>query len=536
MLEYPEVSIAVAIRDHNFPDLNDFLSTELSDGGGKIATEAAAPSPFLLMGPSNAELKNSPKALSVQSIMSVSNLLNSTAFLGGEGHVDEAVLDATMHGTSPNHPTANSMDMDFFDDVLPTIDMGPVSQTSKGSATVGIGLDNGVPAHGNTSVTTPTRGSNLPKPSFFETKSWGYGAGKTMKRARAAFESEKQKARIDQKRPKTMLVKVEHREGGPIGLSKSAMAARNARAAEGRGEFKVNTAKFGNWKKKILLLDRNAEFNETQIRVVRHSVCGRSVKVKEPYDTTRFSDHIKNECANLKPKPSAGTSTLFKFGISTLKRGTNSDKISTPPAGVEHKPCSGITKANNERIPLYLGRTGALGGGGRSVTIIAMERFKKAYKLLTSRQKTEVLTVQAHEHQWHNDHENLRVFSTSCSREVKFSNLEIVTVPPCRPCSALLSNNNFKAALSVPVPLDKHYIHVNYRFCNRHLGHIYARTKGLKKLIEAEVTLLSSHTISISLNFDRTLNLPLAFVMLRKCCPESLPTTMSSRALLRLWF
>ena len=453
-----------------------------------MAAEAVAPSLFLPMGPSEAaaKTKNSPEASSAQPIKSISNILNPKAL-------------------------SNATDIDSH---------------------------NGVAVHGNMSV---TRGSNLRQTSFCATKSREYG--KTTKRARTASESSNQKARMGCKKPKVVHVEVKHREGGPIGLSKLATAARNARAAEERGEFKVNAVKMGNWKKKILLLDHNAEFDETQIRIVRHSICGRNVKVKEPYDTTRFSYHIDKECANLKPKPSAGTPTLFKmFGISTVKRGIvginhNNLKTSTPPADVERKPCPGIMKTNNERIPVYLGRTGTLGGGGRSVTVIAMEKFKKAFKLLTSCQKREVLTAQVHEHQWRNDHENLRVFSTSCSHEVKSSDpVGLNNVPPCGPCSSLLSNNNFKSALSVPVPLNKHYIHINYWFRNRHLGHLYARTKGLKILIEAEVPLLSSYAISILLNFDRTLNLPPVFVTLKECCPGSLPAMMSLQALLRLWF
>ena len=70
----------------------------------------------------------------------------------------------------------------------------------------------------------------------------------------------------------------------------------------------------GNWKKKILLLDHNAEFDETQICIVRHSICGQNVKVKEPYNITCFSYHIDKECVNLKPKPSVGTPTHVRVG------------------------------------------------------------------------------------------------------------------------------------------------------------------------------------------------------------------------------
>jgi hypothetical protein len=111
-----------------------------------------------------------------------------------------------------------------------------------------------------------------------------------------------------------------------------------------------------NWKKKILLLDCNAKFNETQIQIVQDSVCEQNIKVKKPYDTTCFSYHINKKGANLKPKPSRGMPILFKmFGNSTIKKGIDHNKASTLPANIACKPCPGITKVDNQCVQVYLG-------------------------------------------------------------------------------------------------------------------------------------------------------------------------------------
>lgn len=351
--------------------------------------------------------------------------------------------------------------------------------------------NSGALTQGNTGTTVASKLFHLSTSPTISQK-----CAKTKKRSQTVSNPSDQNGRMGSKKLKTKphCDRNLEQQGGPVGISRSARASREARAAAISGEFKVNAVKMEKWRMKILLLDRHAEFNQKDIRVVRHSVCGRDVTVKEPYDTNRFSQHVNDECANLKPKPNAGTPTLFKMfanqvANSAAKGGirVNGPDKGTLLANVDRKPCPGITKTNNQRILVYLGRTGALGGGGRSVTAIAMEKFGKAFIMLELKQKKEVLDTQAHEHQWRNDHKHLRVFSISCSHNVNVDSSSLDHIPPCGPCFSLLSNNSFKRALNIPIPLDENYIHVNYRFRNQHLGHLYARMKGLKELIEVEV-------------------------------------------------
>ena len=93
--------------------------------------------------------------------------------------------------------------------------------------------------------------------------------------------------------------------------------------------------------------------------------------------------------------------------------------------------------------------------------------------------------VQHLEHQWRNNHTNLRIFSTACKGWIHKTKTDPTS--HCSECHSLLSNNQFKIALRKPVPADENYIFVNRRFQHSILGEHYARAKGLKNLIETAV-------------------------------------------------
>ncbi|KAJ7852261.1 hypothetical protein B0H13DRAFT_1453529, partial [Mycena leptocephala] len=105
-----------------------------------------------------------------------------------------------------------------------------------------------------------------------------------------------------------------------------------------------------------------------------------------------------------------------------------------------------------------LQRTGALGGGGRSLTALAKEKFGKFFAKLGNRKKQIISDTQHREHRWRNDHSNLRVFSTRCRKEV-ISRLPGSRTLPCSECSSLLGLKNFKQAIRRPAPDDKDYIY-----------------------------------------------------------------------------
>ena len=151
-------------------------------------------------------------------------------------------------------------------------------------------------------------------------------------------------------------------------------------------------------------------------------------------------------------------------------------------------PCPGITEADNPKVVQYLKRTGALGGGGRSLPAIAKGLFNKLFSKVTmEKNRQKVVDTQMHEWKWRNDHANLRVFSTSCQKKVADRSAAAKRSKPCSECHAVLQSKAFKNAIRRPIPSDKKIIFVNHRFRNKLLGRIYARTIGVREIVEDEV-------------------------------------------------
>jgi hypothetical protein len=187
----------------------------------------------------------------------------------------------------------------------------------------------------------------------------------------------------------------------------------------------------------------------------------------------------------MKKKKIVKTPSLFSMGwIKVAKR---ADTVVKEPTQV---PCPGITEADDARITKYLKRTGILGGGGRSLTVISKEKFKKLFtKLKFAKSRKTVVDIQMHEWKWRNDHGNLRVYSTSCQKNVpaRSTNSSSKRPKPCLPCITVLQSKAFKNAIRVPIPSDQNYKFVNFRFRNKLLGRIFGHTVGVKHIIEDDV-------------------------------------------------
>ena len=269
------------------------------------------------------------------------------------------------------------------------------------------------------------------------------------------------------------------------GTSKSAVASRSLRKSVKSGTFSIKQEKFQNWRAKIVQSDHDAEFDERDIWKIRHSVCGEWKRVKEPYDTTRWKKHLKTCEEEMKKKKIrvVKTPSLFSMGFMRVK--VAKQTIEPPPI---HVPCPGITEVDDGRVTKYLTRTAALGGGGRSLAVISKERFSKLFsKLKLAKSRKTVVDVQMHEWKWRNDHENLRVYSTSCQKNVLDCSSNAKRPTPCSSCMTVLQSRSFKNAIRIPIPSDENYKYVNSRFRNKLLGKIFARTIGVKHIFEDEV-------------------------------------------------
>ena len=89
------------------------------------------------------------------------------------------------------------------------------------------------------------------------------------------------------------------------------------------------------------------------------------------------------------------------------------------------------------------------------------------------------------EWKWKNDHVNHRVYATHCQQRV----IDRSPKPPhpCSECGAVFRSRAFKSAIRKPIPSDKTSKFVNHRFRNPVLGGIFARTIGVREIVEDEV-------------------------------------------------
>ena len=267
------------------------------------------------------------------------------------------------------------------------------------------------------------------------------------------------------------------------------------------GELHAKSANLDAFRAKVTNLDTKAIVVDP--KTVRHSKCGKSLKMQTPYHLANFKSHV-TKC-NGPPKssktPGGGMmhinqafnqQQLTQQGLSL--RGTTCARSRGPPV-----PCPGLRNSDNAKIEVYLERTGARGGGGSSVSAISQDLYGKPFYKLSQKRKNQVLLTQMHEWKWRNDHTNEAIFSTQCAKEAiipePLSKLKNSTTPvqkpqPCGQCKSLLRFKNFKNALNVSQPSDENYKYLNKRYRNENLAALYGRCTGLREIFEVSYALL----------------------------------------------
>lgn len=285
---------------------------------------------------------------------------------------------------------------------------------------------------------------------------------------------------------------------GP-GQSRSSIHARERRKALKDGTLAIDESARDVWKAKLRQLDSLVEFDERNPRSARHSICGDFIKMKDIGDTTRFKEHMKT-CTAEKQKRKAqssataatgsagSTPSLFAFGFRKASKEDLKVENKRKPA-VRTILCPGLTEADDSRIPSYLYRTSATGGGGQSITEISKELYGLSFRNLASNVKDEVLDLQQLGHKWRNDHRRFRVFSKECREKV--ADPGSGRILPCDNCLHILTLKSFKTAIRRRVKDESNYIYTPKMHRDSVLGQIYARTIGLKEIIEMPVSYTS---------------------------------------------
>lgn len=216
-------------------------------------------------------------------------------------------------------------------------------------------------------------------------------------------------------------------------------------------------------------------------KTVRHFKCGKKLTMKTPYSTQAFKFHIKN-CTG-PPKSSnlagGGMNLIGTYFTSHTVNPTHQTQNPRPTL-----PCPGLDQVEYPNIQKYLGRTGALGGGASSVTVISQELFGKAFKNLSKPHKVQVQTAQKQDWIWKNDANAGKVFSLVC---LKQSGSSANAEGPCAKCLELLEHKGFKNAIHIACPADKNFKYLNQQYRNKSLAEIYGRTKGLREILEDDV-------------------------------------------------
>ncbi|KAL0564576.1 hypothetical protein V5O48_017469, partial [Marasmius crinis-equi] len=268
----------------------------------------------------------------------------------------------------------------------------------------------------------------------------------------------------------------------PFGASKSATWSRAQREL-----YKSNPKQFS-------AADYSSRLESFKAKIKEICECGKAYAMKEPYNTWYFKKHVKdcstpssdanNPKRKRKQQPGAGMYQLDTFFASSSKPSVS---ITPAPQPVE-VPCSGLTPAYNPLIEMYIDRTGAEGGGARSVNAISKQIYGVRFKRLSPGRKQRVKHVQRTSQAWKIDRQLYAVFSSNCSQIVLVNPSSSTPEAPriCASCLAIGRRKVFKKAVAIPRPLDKNYKYLNKEYRNQSVSSICARTKGLEKLMGFE--------------------------------------------------
>jgi hypothetical protein len=268
-------------------------------------------------------------------------------------------------------------------------------------------------------------------------------------------------------------------EMGPVGISRSAIASQKLKAEMRAGTHKINKFQQKNFEDECRISDPHVKFRYGENWRVFHSRCGKWLVMTEAYNSTRFRQHLKG-CK----KMGSGSkfTTLNSFLVKAPAQQMEAKKAAKAPV-LANYPCLGITASHDERVPKFITRTGADGGGARSITKIAEELFNKAYGELSERKKSQVDTAQMHEWSFHFDRLRMAIHSSKCKKLVAAPKLNDGT-HTCRECLDMHnSDQRLKSGLQKPMPNPENFKYLNEQYQGKSTAERYAKTQGLLEII-----------------------------------------------------
>lgn len=264
-----------------------------------------------------------------------------------------------------------------------------------------------------------------------------------------------------------------------IGIGRSTKASRALNEKVASGSFVLNPKRWKNFREKVILLDCDAILNDTEPKSVRHSKCGKFIQMKEPYNLAYFESHV----AKCKIRTTSNTMTIenmFKNHPQPQREKVDSNPSTSTPSLI---PCPGLTASDHPRIPLYLERTPATGGGSSKITKVSASLYPKVrYTDLSAEQQQNVLAAQRLERRWRNEHDLQKVYSTECKKVAQTSSN--VYVGPCYQCLAILSDAGFRKVLLKEKPDSENVKYTPKMWINDDAIMKWGNIRGLMPIIQ----------------------------------------------------
>jgi hypothetical protein len=340
----PEISIAVAIGDHNFPDLAEFALKPPTCKSRPTLADLMNPAPGT-MGVADAQAEDVP-------MLDVTPL-EIGGYTGDHGDVcSEGEMPADEQAEA-DHGEDSLMDVDDVDGHLPApaVRKGIFSYFGSG-----------------TPKTTPQPFNAKP--------------GKRRRNPESDLDES-----VDAKKPK---------KANGTGTSKSAASAQKTWDARKAGDLTVETAdvmRYTRWQETLrtgkngngVNADPKVVFHPTDVKKALHSECGNWVTMGEAYKCGKWNVHIKSACPKLHPgkRPKMGVGltgvpTLASMGWGRKKAETKK-KPSRPAV-----PCPGITASTCPRLrrvseaPRWIWRWSSFCDGDRACDV--QEGVPPAYR------------------------------------------------------------------------------------------------------------------------------------------------------------
>lgn len=283
------------------------------------------------------------------------------------------------------------------------------------------------------------------------------------------------------------------------------------------GKFKVDEGRWAAYETKIKLLDPNAVMDPEEPMYIRHSVCGETFKMRQPYDIKNFKTHVEaRTCQLRKPgasrvgqkkhlKGSTGAGMMPLTAFAGFKRTSNrsastSDLLEPSDA---HNPlpssstgsnsslsktfahiCPGLSEQTMPGVDKYILRTSYIGGGSRSYTHFAMTLYAKPYNILNDDQKQKVQSEAHGNVASQIDESRMIVFSSTCTRLARKST-DGTDLRACVECTKITKDPGFKDALRYEAKPNQQF--TNRRWMKVTSGMHFAKAHGVYEIIVGNV-------------------------------------------------